>query len=549
MKDYLRSLPVIWLSKIFWSVTAAALLLILVMLPRSPLPWWDEIFYASAALAAARGGPPVPSVMGAFPHTMRIDLLYGPMMSFFGSLEIRLFGLSATSWRLLGFEGAVGTVFSAAWVSRRLDRSPLVAAATAMLVALSQGMGARATSGRFDTVTITLELLTLACALGAMRGQESRRAASIYVALAGIFCGLAALSTPRSFPFLLGLFVAIGVEVALARKWELAIRGLTIGAVALVTVWAWTFSQGMSPIGWLRVIAAASQGDKLNVSPLLHGTWHFFDEPLVPLFSGLLFLLMMVVVFGATMFLTARHTFEMERHDVVSGVRLASITVLVNYVALFLLIAHFWDYEIFVVPLLIAVLAALTARMLRDRGPRTVQWLVLGAWMVLAILLVTIRAGKVVAWLASYQERDPQPLQVFISSNIPTNSRVFGPEDFYFYAVERAGSHYLFYRPRIPSGLLSKADHQLDWEEQLKESQAVYLVWPKEDSLPGGLGLANLHLVGSFAAQLGKEPIGWRKAGWGSGYPATNLYRIVDTRRTEENPAKTDFQVPEAERR
>jgi hypothetical protein len=533
MKDYLPSLPPIWLSRIFWLVTTVALLLILVMLPRSPLPWWDEIFYASAALAAARGGPPVASVMGAFPHTMRIDLLYGPMMTFLGSLEIRLFGLSATSWRLLGFEGAVGTVFSAAWVSRRLDSSAVTPAATAMLVALSQGMGARATSGRFDTVTITLELLSLACTLGAMRGQESRRPAFVYAALAGIFCGLAALSTPRSFPFLLGLFVAMGLEVALAGKWELAVRGLMIGAVALVPVWGWTFSQGMSPIGWLRVVAAASQGDKLNVSPLLHGTWHFFDEPLVPLLSGLLFLLVMVVVFGATM-LTARHTFEMQRHDIVCGVRLASITVLINYVASFLLMAHFWDYEIFVVPLLVPVLAALTARMLRDRGPRTVQWLVLGAWMVLAIFLVTIRAGKVVAWLASYQERDPQPLQAFISSNIPTNSRVFGPEDFYFYAVERAGSHYLFYRPRIPSGLLSKADHDLDWEEQLKESQALYLVWPKEDSLPGGLALANLHLVGSFAAQMEKEPIGWRKAGWSSGYPATNLYRIVDAQQQTE---------------
>jgi hypothetical protein len=178
----------------------------------------------------------------------------------------------------------------------------------------------------------------------------------------------------------------------------------------------------------------------------------------------------------------------------------------------------------------------LTAKILRSSGPRTVQGMVLGAWMVLAIVLVAFRSGKVVAWLASYQERDPQPLQDFIRSTVPGNSRVFGPEDFYFYAVEGAGSHYLFVRPLIPSGLLSKVDHDLDWREQLKGGQAVYLVWPKEDTLPRGLGSGNLRLEGSFTARLGKEPTRWRKAGWGSGYPPTNVYRIVDAQPTGEIP-------------
>ncbi|MGA8273954.1 MAG: hypothetical protein WB919_20490 [Candidatus Sulfotelmatobacter sp.] len=537
MKQYFRSLPAMWLSRIFWLVAAVALLVLLLILPRSPLPWWDEIFYASAALAAARGGPPVATVMGAFPHTIRIDLLYGPIISFLGSLEIRLFGLSATSWRLLGFEGAVGAVFSAAWVSRRLNRSPVATAAAAMLVALSHGMGARATSGRLDTITITLELLTLGCTLNAMREQESRRSAFLYAALAGIFCGLAALSTPRSFPFILGIFVAIGVEVALAGKWELVRRGLVIGTGALLPVWGWTLSQGTTPIGWVRAVAAASRGDKLNVSPLLHGTWHFFDEPLVPVLSGLLFLLVMVAVFGGAMAI-ARRTIEIEGHETASGLRLASIAVLINYAALFLLIAHFWDYEIFVIPVLIPVLIALTAKILRSSDARAVRGIVLGTWMVLAIVLVAFRSGKVVAWLASYQERDPQPLQNFIRRTVPGNSRVFGPLDLYFYAVQGAGSHYLFVKPLIPSGLLSKLDHDLDWAEQLKQGQTVYLVWPEEDALPRGLSSGNLRLEGSFTPQMGKEPLRWRKAGWGSGYPPTNVYRIVDAQQPGENSAR-----------
>ena len=541
MMQQFRFLQVVRPSRIFWIVTLVAMVLILLFLPRSPLPWLDETFFASTSLAVARGGPPIPTVLGAFPHTGRIDLLYGPLVFFLGSLDVRLFGLSITSWRLLGFFGAVGAVFSASWVSRCLDRSAAATAASAMMVALSQGIGARATTGRLDTITLTLEILSLICTLHAMRVQESRRSGFLYAALAGILCAFAALSTPRAFPFVLGLFVAIALELLLTRTWELITRGLIIAAAALLPVWGWTLSRGTNPIGWLRFIAEVSRGDRISVSPILHGSWHFFDEPLVPLLSGLIFtfvtLLVFIGAFGSSIF-TVRPTTEIEGPGVLSALRLASIAVLINFVVSVLTISRFWDYEVFVVPLVIPVLIALTAKILRGSAPRTLQRIVLVSWLVLAIVLLAIRSGKVVAWLASYHERDPQPLQDFISGKVPGNSRVFGPEEFYFYAVEAAGSHYLFVRPRIPTGLVSKLDHNLNWQEQLNEGQPVYLIWPKDDILPPGLAPENLQLEGSFTAQRGNEPARWRKAGWGSGYPPTNLYRIVEAQSAQDDPAR-----------
>ena len=358
-----------------------------------------------------------------------------------------------------------------------------------------------------------------------MQVKESQRPGFVYAALAGTLCGLAALSTPRAFPFILGLSVAICLELALARSWKLVVRALIIGLCTLVPVWGWTLSQGMNPVAWLRFIAAASRGDKINVSPILHGSWHLFDGPLVPLLSGLLFILVMLLVFGGL--LASSRDVGTDEHDIVSGVRLASIAVIINYVASFLMISRFWDYEIFVVPLVVPVLAAATAKILRLSGRRALQNLIIGSWLMLAIVLVAIRSGKVIAWLASYNERDPRPLQDFVSNNLPGDARVFGPEDFYFYAVEKAGSHYLFVRPRMLTGLIGKLDHGLNWQQQLKQGQPVYLIWPKDDSLPSGLAPANLLLEGSYIAKLGNEPAGWRKAGWGSGYPSTNLYRIV----------------------
>jgi 4-amino-4-deoxy-L-arabinose transferase-like glycosyltransferase len=532
----LRSLQAIGWAKIFWLVTFAALAWLFLSFPRSPLPWLDESFFASASLSVVRGGPAIPTVLGAFPHTTRFDLFYGPLYFFLGALDLRLFGLSLIGWRLLGVLGGVGAIFSAAWVSRRLDGSTVATASSAMFVAMSQGMGARATCGRLDTITITLELLCVACTLGAMRGRRSSFS-FVQASLAGLFCGLAGLSTPRSFPFVLGIFAAIALELALARSWGLVARGLTIGGAALLPVWGWTFSQGMTPVGWFRFILTASQGDKLSVSPMLHGNWHLLDEPLMPLLSGLLFFLLMLLVFGAMM-LTARRTIETGGRDFILGVRLASITVLINYAATFLTIARFWDYELFVIPLVLPILVALTAKVLRNSGPVSVQRAVLCGWLMLALVLGAIRSGKVVAWAASYGERDPKPLQSFVDDKVAKDSLVFGPDDLYFYAVEAAGSHYRFVRAISPSGLVTTLNETPDWRAQLGRGPDVYLIWPSDVSLPRSLESETLRLEGSFAVKSEKGRVWWRRAGWGSGYPATNLYRILGGPADEKSVAK-----------
>jgi hypothetical protein len=230
-KAFLLRRQIVRLSIVFWLVTFALLILFLLMLPRDPLPWLDETLFASASLSVLRGGPAVPTIMGAFPHTGRFDLLYGPLLFMIGTLDLKWFGLSLTRWRFLGFAGVVTTVFSAAWLSRSLeqarnqyprDQSPehrpsLVPAASAMFVALSQGVGARATCGRLDTITVTLELLTLAWALRAVRTKPPRWRALFDATATGLLCGVSALTTPRAFPFLLGLGVALWVEIVLVK--------------------------------------------------------------------------------------------------------------------------------------------------------------------------------------------------------------------------------------------------------------------------------------------------------------------------------------------
>jgi hypothetical protein len=299
----------------------------------------------------------------------------------------------------------------------------------------------------------------------------------------------------------------------------------------LAPIWVWARSEGLSPLRWFHFILTAARGDKVSASPMLSGAWHLFDEPLIPLLSGFLAIFLTLLVFGAaaiTFFCNRSHSVASENTDAVSAFRLASITVLINYGATFLTIARFWDYEIFVVPLVFAVLIPLSAGVLRHARPRVIRRGVLASWVVLALFLVPVRVGKVATWLASYGARDPQPLAKFIAENVPRNSYVFGPESIYFYAVENAGSHYLFIRPIIPGGLISRLDPRPDWLEQVKTGRPVYLIWPKGSSIPSSQFTAPLHMEASISFEPGKPAPWWNRSGWAYGYPATSLYRVVD---------------------
>jgi len=283
MMQQFRFLQVVRPSRIFWIVTLVAMVLILLFLPRSPLPWLDETFFASTSLAVARGGPPIPTVLGAFPHTGRIDLLYGPLGFFSRFTGCEALRTVNHELEAVGFFGAVGAVFSASWVSRCLDRSAAATAASAMMVALSQGIGCASYhwKARHDHAHARNSLPDLHAACNASPGVKALRISLRRARRYSLrFCGA---QHPRAFPFVLGLFVAIALELLLTRTRELITRGLIIAAAALLPVWGWTLSRGTNPIGWLRFIAEVSRGDRISVSPILHGSWHFFDEPLVPL--------------------------------------------------------------------------------------------------------------------------------------------------------------------------------------------------------------------------------------------------------------------------
>ena len=143
------------------ALTVAGVLPLFIALDRTPIPWIDEVLWASTSLSVINGQAAKPSVLDAFPGTGRFDLFYGPVGIYLGAWWMNFAGVSEWNWRMLSFAGGVSIIVLTAMLVRAVGGSHFSAATAACLVGFSTSLGSRINSGRLDTLSIAFELAAL----------------------------------------------------------------------------------------------------------------------------------------------------------------------------------------------------------------------------------------------------------------------------------------------------------------------------------------------------------------------------------------------------
>lgn len=485
-------------------LASVALLIALIQLPRTPLPWGDEVLFVSTARAIAAGQPGVPSVLADFPHTGRLDLFYGSIPFWVGAGSLRLFGLSLWSWRVLSWISGVILVLACAWFVLLLSGSRTYAALAAALVVMDPAVGSSLTSGRLDTLAIACQILAL-CFLVGKRSLLSSGAS-------GLLLATAVLCTPRMQPFVAGLAVVLTIHALATKNRDFLGKLAVAGSTALAAVTAWTFYEGLTPWSWFQYVLKVSSGDKTNSSPLLHGRWGGLDA------SPHLFIVpaLTLVWMGLLVFRRIRDKRALGPAGIVFMALLCSAGLTLS------LISRPFSYEIFWLLPWLPLAAAITA--IYEPGPKLTgspMFLVLLASLVGTVM---VRSGKVGEVLLSWRARDPRPISEFICTNIPQHSVVYGTPDFYYYGVEQCGSTYLYAQKWVGGGVSSAIDQE-------RYQSGAFLIWPAQTPLPTGL---RAHKVAEFrglgnkveATPSAATGIVARLLRYGGGYPDTVLYSI-----------------------
>jgi hypothetical protein len=383
------------------------------------------------------------------------------------------------------------------------------------LLLLSPELGRGATDGRMDTLAVGLELGALAVFA---RGARDGRRPLIHGGVAGVLLAAAALTTPRTFPLVATWFVG-GVAVlpfsADRRVW---MRQLAVSAaiVALAVGW-WAVSARGGLGAWFEYIAFIGTHEGANVAPIAESRdWAYTPWALItPLATAALTSVALWQRSGKA----ARPPADVARFLLLAtGLNLVLTLFLFN-------ITLFFSIYIFVPLLAVAI----------GRAPDTKL-----AMQLMAIALaadVAVRTGRYARLAAVWPGTDPRPVARFIESHVPRGSDVLGPPDFYYFAVENAGSHYEF-ASHLSTSVWAQRMTGFDPALAARGPRppaptARFLIWPTDEELfplPDSFSCVRRDEVASFDPMPAHSGRGWpirTDSSLSLLYPKTVLYRLA----------------------
>jgi hypothetical protein len=426
--------------------------------------WEDEIFWFSTCLSMLRHLRPVPSVLEDFPGTRSPLHFYGPTLFWAGALTMKIFGATVRSWRSFGFAGNVAFLAAIALLFRRLWRSWCAAMIAVFVFSLSlwSSLGF-SVPGRLDAWTLALIVLALAFVAREYADLPQTMAAFVVRWLSfGALLGVAASTTPRCWPLLFFLLATSPLLVEKHRMRSLLIAVLgCLGTLALLLL-----PLHSTPWGHLAYVRQASSNDKVNISPLLGGSWGFGHSATQIVYYGA------VLVILALLFLPRWS--ETERFG-----KWLLCAGLLNLAAMVLLVSRavntptYWAF-----PLEIAAMMGLT-RFAQGGSARFARML----GILLLVYMAALRTARGLPVFMHWTQRDPAPVAQSIANAIPSGSLVYGPVGQYFYPTSESGSDYRYLMERTTPGLSSVPD-RIDTQTPMRDAchRAAYLVWPTEKS-------------------------------------------------------------------
>jgi hypothetical protein len=475
----------------------------LVTMGRIPIVWPDETIYASVARAMQLRGNGIPTVLDGAPAIDHVGF-YGPVYFGAAAALFDLFGFSMTTFRMLGVIGALLAATGAALVVRAAGRSARRQWWAAALVLLTPEIGGAATSGRMDAFAVGLSMIALAVYA---QGLATARPPIIGGIMSGLLLAAAALTVPRTFP-LIAVAVVVGLVFACSRTNRVEFRGaeetkfnpvrfpLSLWLAAVVTllpvVAAWAVASHGGLIAWIRfhLYLAARQTTDVALAAGATREWSATPWQLITFVAACVGLALAWAWAGAPGLRQAEpDSREPRPTDACAAARAFIVTVAIANAALMIALQNltFALASYFTIPLLAASVAAWPQAGLKSRlydRQRAVAIALLGT---LVAADLGVRTAKYVRLAVVWQASNPALLERFVRAHVPAGSAVYGPDFFYFYAVERAGSRYL----------AASGESAAEWTRLVKpredggapssppDASHRYLLWPTDAALVG----------------------------------------------------------------
>ena len=512
------------------ALTVAALLPVL-SIRRMPTPFADVQLYASIARARQLYGVGVPTIIWNSPLAVDHIPFYGPVYFDLAALALRMFGVSLWSFRLVSLLGAGVYALATALLARQFTGSRNRVLLAALLALLTPEVNLGAASGAMHMLAVGLEVLALAAFVTNVdrgRGVE-------WGVMAGLCLALAALTTPRTYPMVLA-FMSAGCVAMMTRgsRDAMAYRFLAAVVAFLGVMLFWTVISHGGPGAWLHYMAYISTHEDTDVALLPTAERNFSFHLSGVLTPGV------AVVCG----LAAAWSIRKLRGATTPGAageaaRRAGLSFLLSCVWIDLVVTvaalnyTFTIGEYIALPLFSVIVAWPWGRLVVSRRMAAAG---VCALLCLDSLHVALRYVSVAPVWASH---DPSRIDAFIARHVPRGSTVVGPDEPFFFAVERNGSRYRVISTRswadwarwVP--VIEPAATAAPRKYPAEPPGERFLLWPDGEDMPDTYRCVERARVATFDA----PPPDTRWPAWvlarslshaDPGYPSAVLYRLPD---------------------
>jgi hypothetical protein len=468
-------------------------------------------------------GVGVPTITWNSPAAVDHLPFYGPVFFNLTAISLHFVGPRLLAFRLVSAAGAALFLVAAVLLARVWSDDEDRWRWSLVLLAISPQVNAGMGAGAMHILAVGLEVAAMAMFAAGLT-RESRSV--WHGACAGVLLTLAALTTPRSYPFIVGFFSAACVPGIFGGNARAGLRQVAWVGLVVAAGWLlWTTVSHEGPIRWLRYMSYIALHEDTDVAVLPTAVRQLsfgWSAALTTLFAVGGAIVVAIAIARDTSDSSRARARGMAFGLAATWVGLVITAVVMNYT--------FSIADYFVLPLLAVLLA--TPRLLLDMRPR----LVAVGTAVLVVCCLGVLAFRCVRVAATWDARDPEPLNGFVSMHVPKGSVVVGPEAPYFFPVERSGSRYRTMSPR------SWADWArwvplVEPEARLVARRGVvtpahqrFLILPTDDGIPAEYECAKNHLVAVFhpapnwMSSLG--PFGLVNAMDNLGYVESSLFRL-----------------------
>lgn len=409
------------LNYIFWLFIALFAVVQVITLDKSPLPWFDETFFASIAHQWSLTGHFTPQV-AIFQEVK----LYGPIYFWLTGSSFKLLGFSAFSFRLVNLISGIGVVWVSGLIIKQITKNSKPNDQTSanrvllkwwwVLLLTDPLFYLVLHEGRMDLMALFWALSSIYVLLPFLTKTQTQGKLVTRFILSGFLVVLAALTTPRvSF-----IFVPFSMLLLwhCRRKFYLFIVwGVTI--VGLYAIWVFT------AFGSINALIAYYTGNNpfanISMTEKFVGGFGYIPRQSYPLIASAILGFLMVIL---------QKTIKIFHPFV--WIALASIGLF------YPLIHDYGQYSVFIIPFYyFFIFYGLSIKALHFKN------LMLYPLIFLLIINVGYFTLKNMQVLASWEQRKPTSVTKFIQKHIPKGARVVG-EPMYFYAVTQAGSQYQY---------------------------------------------------------------------------------------------------------